>query len=99
MVKTILLSLIVEDMDTCTSDVVDFGVYVGIAKSLNKNDNPDPDCSESIHLVTKEKELFNPYPWIPLRSKLITHPLDPHSKNQRKNYDTSSFLSCDRCQS
>jgi len=85
-------------MKTSESDVTDFGVYVEVAKSFNDKKKLDLVSSKSIRLVTREKDLFDPYPWIPSRSKLSRHPLDPYSANAQPTSYTDCFLSCSCCE-
>ena len=99
MVKIISLFVVLLDMDECNSEVVDFGVYMGIAKKINESNKTDIISSESIRLVTKEKDFFDPYPWISPRLKSIGHPLDPSSTTQKTKCNSGYFLLCDRCPS
>jgi hypothetical protein len=85
-------------MTTSESDISDFGAYIEVAKSFNEKKKLDLVSSKSIRLVTGEKDLFDPYPWIPSRSKLGRHPLDPYSANTQTTPYMDCFLSCSCCE-
>ena len=84
-------------MNTCESEVTDFGAYIEVAQSFKKSKNVDIVSSQSIRSVQKQKDLFDPYPWIPNRSKLIQHPLDPYSTNADTSCDTKCYLLRNDC--